>query len=69
MLCIGQLAWGDRNFSAHSTNVDLQLEGPTNEPVLHAQLDDGTGNIQSSEVNLASCIKNEEGHLRFMGCF
>jgi hypothetical protein len=65
----GQFAWGSHNFSAHATDVDLQLEGPTHEPVLHAHIDDGIGNIQDCEVNLAACIKNEDGNLRFMECF
>jgi len=69
VLHIGQLVWGCQDFSAHSTDIDLQLEGPTNEPILHAQLDDGIGNTQEGEVNLASCIKNEDGRLRFQGCF
>lgn len=68
-LHIGQFAWGCQNFSTHSSDVDLQMEGPTHEPVLHAQLDDGVGNIQACQVNLAACIKNEDGHLRFMECF
>ncbi|CAG7918935.1 unnamed protein product [Penicillium olsonii] len=65
----GQFAWGCTDFSTHSADVDLHLEGPTNEPMLHAHLDDGTGNMQDSEVNLASCIKNIDGNLRFMDCF
>lgn len=69
MVFIGEFAWGCTDFSTHCTDVDLQLEGPANEPMLHAQLDDGVGNLHESAVNLASCIKNEDGHLRFMECF
>ncbi|CAI7627588.1 unnamed protein product [Penicillium palitans] len=64
----GQLAWGSHDFSKSSRNVNFKLEGPDNEPMLHAQLDDG-GNIQDSQVNLRDCIKNEDGQLSFMECF
>lgn len=37
--------------------------------MLHAQLDDGEGNIRGSQVNLGDCIKNEDGQLSFMECF
>ncbi|OQD62875.1 hypothetical protein PENPOL_c011G01204 [Penicillium polonicum] len=65
----GQLAWGSHDFLKSSRNVDFKLEGPDNEPMLHAQLDDGEGNIQDSQVNLGDCIKNEDGQLSFMECF
>ncbi|CRL29625.1 Cyanovirin-N [Penicillium camemberti] len=65
----GQLAWGSHDFSKSSRNVNFKLEGPDNEPMLHAQLDDGEGNIQGSQVNLGDCIKNEDGQLSFMECF
>ncbi|KAJ6137281.1 Cyanovirin-N family protein [Penicillium samsonianum] len=65
----GQLAWGSHDFSKSSRDVDFKLEGPENDPMLHAQLDDGQGNVQESQVNLGHCIKNEDGHLRFMECF
>ncbi|KAJ5953941.1 hypothetical protein N7501_008220 [Penicillium viridicatum] len=57
----GQLAWGSHDFLKSSRNVDFKLEGPDNEPILYAQLDDGEGNIQDSQVNLGDCIKNEDG--------
>ncbi|KAJ5365681.1 Cyanovirin-N family protein [Penicillium concentricum] len=63
----GQFSWGDRNFSKSSRDVVFKLDG--NEPMLHAQLDDGEGNIQESELNLGHCIKNEDGRLCFMECF
>ncbi|CAG8004967.1 unnamed protein product [Penicillium salamii] len=65
----GQFAWGCTGFSTHSSDIDSQLEGPTNEPMLRAQLDDGIGTSRESEVNLGACIKNEDGHLCFMECF
>lgn len=63
------MAWGAHDFSKCSRNVDFKLEGPHNEPMLHAQLDDGEGNIQDSQVNLGDCIKNVGGQLSFMECF
>jgi hypothetical protein len=45
------------------------MDGPNGEPLLHAQLDDGEGHICSDELNLGTCIKNEDGHLRYMQCF
>jgi hypothetical protein len=68
-LSLGKLTWSRENFSDSVTDVDLRMEGPNNEPILHAQLDDGEGNICSDELNLSSCIKNEDGHLRYMQCF
>ncbi|CAG7941834.1 unnamed protein product [Penicillium nalgiovense] len=65
----GQLAWGSNNFSKNSRDVNFQLEGPENNPMLHAQLEDGEGNVRESQMNLADCIKNEDGHLSFMECF
>ncbi|KAJ5816097.1 hypothetical protein N7447_008330 [Penicillium robsamsonii] len=65
----GQFSWGDRDFSKSSRDVVFKLDGRDNEPMLHAQLDDGSGNIQESQVNLAHCIKNDDGHLSFMECF
>ncbi|CAI7671646.1 unnamed protein product [Penicillium discolor] len=65
----GQLAWGSHDLSKSARNVDFKLEGRSNEPMLHAQLDDGEGNIQDSQVNLGGCIKNEDGQLNFMECF
>jgi hypothetical protein len=37
--------------------------------MLHADLDDGEGHIHHRQVNLGTCIKNENGHLSFMQCF
>ncbi|KAJ5351723.1 Cyanovirin-N [Penicillium brevicompactum] len=64
-----EFAWGYKDFSASSQDVNLELEGPTNEPMLHAKVDDGVGHLRESEVNLAGCIKNIDGNLRFMDCF
>ncbi|KUM65437.1 hypothetical protein ACN42_g1592 [Penicillium freii] len=61
----GQLAWGSHDFLKSSRNVDFRLEGPDNEPILHAQLNDGEGNIQGSQVNLGDCIKNEDAFYHF----
>ena len=65
----GKFAWGCGNFSQKASDANLQFEGPTNEPILHAQLDNDEGVRREECVNLAECIKNEEGHLRFMDCF
>ncbi|EKV09175.1 Cyanovirin-N family protein [Penicillium digitatum] len=65
----GKLAWGSHNFSKSSRDVDFKLEGPNNEPMLCAQLNDGEGNFQESKVNLGHCIKNVDGHLSYMECF
>ncbi|KAJ5154837.1 Cyanovirin-N family protein [Penicillium coprophilum] len=65
----GQFTWGDQGFSKSSRDVVFKLEGPDNEPMLHAQFDDGEGHIKDSQVNLGHCIKNEDGHLSFMECF
>ncbi|KAJ5764997.1 hypothetical protein N7520_004556 [Penicillium odoratum] len=65
----GQFAWSVEGFSDHASDVILELEGPTHEPMLHASLDDEGGIQHVDVVNLADCIKNENGHLRYMGCF
>ncbi|KAJ5312145.1 hypothetical protein PENANT_c011G02639 [Penicillium antarcticum] len=64
-----KLTWSCENFSDSATDVALRMDGPNDEPVLHAQLDDGEGNISNDELNLGTCIKNEDGHLRYMQCF
>ena len=69
MTFLGEFAWGYKDFSASSQDVNLELDGPTNEPMLHAKVDDGVGHLRESEVNLAGCIKNIDGNLRFMDCF
>ncbi|KAJ5422415.1 Cyanovirin-N [Penicillium cf. griseofulvum] len=66
---LGQLAWGDHEFSKKSQDVSFQLEGPNNDPMLYAQVDAGDGGTQESTVNLATCIKNEDGKLCFLECF
>lgn len=66
---IGKFAWSADGFSDHASDVNLKLEGPTHEPMLHAQLDDEEGGQHMDVVNLADCIKNENGRLRFMDCF
>ncbi|KAJ5161892.1 hypothetical protein N7492_007284 [Penicillium capsulatum] len=65
----GKFAWSAENFSESASSVDLQLEGETHEPMLRAELKDGDGARHRDCVNLADCIKNENGHLRFMDCF
>ncbi|KAJ5788988.1 uncharacterized protein N7518_005999 [Penicillium psychrosexuale] len=65
----GRLAWGAHDFSKCARDVELKLEGPENNPILHAKFDDGQGNVQESEVNLADCIKNIDGRLNYMECF
>ncbi|KAJ5578564.1 uncharacterized protein N7459_007528 [Penicillium hispanicum] len=65
----GKLTWSAEKFSEQADDVDLQLEGPTHEPMLHAQLRDGDGGQHADSVNLADCIKNEDGRLRYMDCF
>lgn len=65
----GKFHWSASNFSQAASDIDLQMEGPTHEPILHAQLADGGGGTHEDRVNLADCIKNENGELRFMDCF
>lgn len=68
-LDIGRFVWSAENFSHNASDIDLQMEGPTHEPILHAQLSDDSGSMRTDKVNLADCIKNEDGHLCFMDCF
>ena len=65
----GKFKWSASNFSQAASDVDLQLEGPTHEPILRAQLNDGDGDMHDACVNLADCVKNENGELHFMDCF
>lgn len=66
---IGKLTWGAKDFSQSADHVHLEWEGETmpKNPILHAEWI-GDENHESS-VNLAECIKNEDGHVRFMDCF
>ncbi|KAJ5774939.1 hypothetical protein N7457_009835 [Penicillium paradoxum] len=65
----GDFAWGEQNFSDRARNVDFRLEGPNNEPVLYAELEDDEGKSHQRHLNLGACIKNEDGQLHFMQCF
>lgn len=65
----GEFRWGSSNFSADTSDVNLQLEGETNEPILRARMSGEGGTKHESRVNLGDCIKNENGHLQFMECF
>ncbi|KAJ5551829.1 hypothetical protein N7535_000225 [Penicillium sp. DV-2018c] len=65
----GDFAWGDRDFMKQARNINFKLEGPDNEPVLHADIDDGEGHMHRRQLNLGSCIMNEDGHLSFGQCF
>ncbi|KAJ5948157.1 hypothetical protein N7466_001172 [Penicillium verhagenii] len=65
----GKFAWSAEGFSDHAADINLKLEGPTHEPMLHAALDDEEGGQHFDVVNLGDCIKNENGRLRFMDCF
>ncbi|KAJ5167317.1 uncharacterized protein N7482_006098 [Penicillium canariense] len=66
----GKFTWSAENFSDGAANVHLEWEGDTKpkKPILHAELADGN-DYHEDCVNLADCIKNEDGHLRFMDCF
>lgn len=64
----GKLKWSAKDFSSSASNVTLEQEGPEHIPLLHARLDDGNG-PHEDVVNLADCIKNEDGNLKYMGCF
>ncbi|OOQ87743.1 cyanovirin-N [Penicillium brasilianum] len=66
----GKLTWGAKDFSQSADDIHLEWEGdskPKN-PILHAKVMDGDEDHESC-VNLAECIKNEDGHLWFMECF
>ncbi|KAJ6110995.1 hypothetical protein N7486_003230 [Penicillium sp. IBT 16267x] len=65
----GKFAWSAEGFSDQASDVILKLEGATLEPMLHASLDDDEGGHHMDVVNLADCIKNENGRLRYMDCF
>jgi hypothetical protein len=67
---LGKLTWGIKDFSESANDIHLEWEGDTKpkNPILHAELMDGEENHDSC-VNLADCIKNEDGRLRFMECF
>ncbi|KAI2791101.1 hypothetical protein POX_c03956 [Penicillium oxalicum] len=69
----GKLKWGGHDFTQSADNIHLEWEGeiqPQN-PILHANVQVDPKGVESSEssVNLADCIKNEDGQLRFMDCF
>lgn len=67
---IGKFKWSAKDFSKSAANVDLEMEGPSPpQPILYAELDDGNGGHNKEKVNLADCIKNEDGHLSYMQCF
>lgn len=51
-----------------ASQVNLALEGGEGRPMLHAQLNDWHGSVQSASVNLGECIQNEAGGLEYMHC-
>ncbi|KAJ5089276.1 hypothetical protein N7532_007960 [Penicillium argentinense] len=66
----GKFAWSAENFTDDASDINLQWEGPDREPFLHAQLKNYENGSKNEDcVNLAACIKNEDGHLRYMDCF
>lgn len=66
---IGQFTWYWRNFSDNARDVRIEFEGPEQDvPVLHAELDDGNGNMVPSSIDLGYCIKNVTGDLESMHC-
>ncbi|KAJ5221885.1 uncharacterized protein N7469_010772 [Penicillium citrinum] len=65
----GKFAWSAENFTDDAAEVNLIWDGPDREPMLHAQLRDEDGMQHEDRVNLAGCIKNEDGRLRYMDCF
>ncbi|KAJ5676710.1 uncharacterized protein N7477_002343 [Penicillium maclennaniae] len=64
----GKFKWSAENFSSSAANVTLEQDNPEHNPLLHARLHDGEG-LHEEVVNLADCIKNEDGKLKYMGCF
>ncbi|EAW11650.1 CVNH domain-containing protein [Aspergillus clavatus NRRL 1] len=64
----GKFVWGGGSFADSAAQVHLALEGADARPMLHAQLNDRHGSVQSASVNLAECIQNEAGGLEYMHC-
>ncbi|KAJ5126730.1 hypothetical protein N7448_007509 [Penicillium atrosanguineum] len=64
----GKFKWSAENFSGSASDVTLEQDGPEHNPILRARLDSGNG-PQEDVVNLADCIKNEDGKLKYMDCF
>lgn len=65
---VGKFVWGGDSFADSAQQVHLALEGGEGKPMLHAQLNDRHGSVQSASVNLGECIQNEAGGLEYMAC-
>ncbi|KAI9925520.1 hypothetical protein ASPWEDRAFT_173194 [Aspergillus wentii DTO 134E9] len=61
----GKFHWGDNSFTKSASQVHLALEGGEGRPMLHAQLNDRHGGVQSASVDLGESIRNEGGELVF----
>ncbi|KAH2909303.1 hypothetical protein KXW25_004166 [Aspergillus fumigatus] len=64
----GKFVWGGESFADSASQVHLALEWGEGRPMLHAQLNDWHGSVQSASVNLGECIQNEAGGLEYMHC-
>lgn len=65
---LGKFVWGGESFVDSASQVHLALEVGEGRPMLHAQLNDWHGSVQSASVNLGECIQNEAGGLEYMHC-
>ncbi|ODM20065.1 hypothetical protein SI65_05051 [Aspergillus cristatus] len=60
----GRFSWNGQNFSNTARNVRLGMEGKR-EPVLHAELQDDSGEYRESEARLGEHVGNIDGQLRW----
>lgn len=61
---IGRFSWDGQNFSNTARNVRLGMEGQR-EPVLHAELQNDSGEYKESETRLGEHVGNIDGQLRW----
>lgn len=64
VVLIGRFSWDGQNFSSTARNVRLGMEGQR-EPVLHAELQNDSGEYVGSDTQLGEHVGNIDGQLRW----
>lgn len=67
VLITGHFSWNRRGFTESARDIQLYREGPSRLPVLHAKLQNSSGEYVADETCLAEHIRNMDGQLEDIG--
>ncbi|KAJ5626610.1 hypothetical protein N7528_004037 [Penicillium herquei] len=62
----GHFSWGGVNFKDSASNIELNIEGDDEVPILRATLISMEGEEIDADINLAERISNDNGDLVFL---